>query len=77
MKKIFLSILVAAFVGLFLGLILSSFIPICCIDDNCRSCLKIFNIYGYQAAAYLGFCLGAIIGLVMFILKIKKKNNFF
>lgn len=56
-----LSIPIGAIFGLILGLISTTFIPMCCNDNGCHNCLVFRGMVGYEATAYIGIIAGAII----------------
>jgi hypothetical protein len=72
------SIPLGAFIGSFIGLISASFIPICCHELSCHSCLEFNGLFGYQASGLIGFFLGIYlfpISYITFIIYLKLKNK--
>lgn len=67
---IFLSFPVGGVLGGFLGLVSTTFIPQCCSDSGCRSCLEFQGMIGYEASAYLGFWIGLFLFPLIFVLVI-------
>ncbi len=73
-----LSIPVGAIIGLVLGLIATTVIPICCDDYGCHNCFKFNDLTGYEATGTVGFWVGLFLFPLIFIslviyLKIKDR----
>ncbi len=64
-----------AVVGGFLGLIATTFVPLCCDESGCRSCLEFRGMVGYEAAGFIGFFLGAFSALVLYASFLVYKNK--
>jgi hypothetical protein len=79
--KIFLFAIMGAIVGFMSGLMITTFIPLCCDDNgNCHNCFKIGDLTGYEATSFIGFWFGLIFTPIIYILillysKLKNKNN--
>jgi hypothetical protein len=63
-----LTIPLGAVLGVILGLIATTFIPVCCNSHGCHSCLEFNGMVGYEASAYIGLLLGAISAPVLYTL---------
>ena len=74
---IILSIPAGAIMGLMTGLILTTFIPMCCDDNGCHNCFKIGEHVGYEATGLIGFWAGLVlapIGYIGFIIYLELKK---
>lgn len=66
--SILVSIPLGAIAGAILGLVSTTFIPLCCDGGGCHNCLEFNGMVGYEAAAFLGFWLGAVLAPMLYIL---------
>ena len=66
-STITLSIPIGAAFGFFIGLVSITFIPSCCNDTGCQSCLEFNGLIGYEASGILGLWLGAILIPLIYI----------
>jgi hypothetical protein len=62
-----LSIPIGAILGLIIGLISITFIPMCCIGDGCHSCFEFNGMIGYEATGSIGLLLGVFIIPISYI----------
>ena len=53
-----LSIPAGAIIGLFIGLISTTFIPACYNDNGCHNCFEFNGLIGYEATGIIGFWIG-------------------
>ena len=78
MKKILLalglllSIPIGGLLGLLIGLVAVSFIPICCNDAGCHNCFEFNGMVGYEATGYIGFWVGLLLGPLAYIFLISR-----
>ncbi len=56
-----LSIPVGGIIGAFIGLMTTTFIPMCCEDSGCHSCFDFYGRVGYEATGFLGFWIGLFV----------------
>ncbi len=85
-KKIFflittilLSILLGGFAGFFVGLVATTFIPMCCDSSGCHNCFEFHGMIGYEATGTIGLFAGLFLiplAYVMLIIywEVKKKK---
>ena len=67
LTKLILSIPVGGFLGYIIGLIGTTFIPICCENGSCHNCFEFKGMIGYEATGYLGFWIGLFLGPLLYI----------
>ncbi len=72
--SIFLSLPIGGFIGFIIGLISTTFIPLCCHDNGCHSCLQFKGLVGYEAAAVIGFFTGLFLIPIIYIIIIYLKK---
>jgi len=58
---VLLSIPIGAAIGFMIGLMATTFIPQCCTDQGCHSCLQWNGLVGYQASGIIGVYVGAFL----------------
>jgi hypothetical protein len=58
---ILLSIPVGAFTGFMVGLIATTFIPICANGDSFHNCFEFKGMVGYEATGTIGFWAGLVL----------------
>ncbi|MDO8676481.1 MAG: hypothetical protein Q7K16_02415 [Candidatus Azambacteria bacterium] len=72
-------ILGGGFIGFTCGFIFNEFIPSECITRGintvCQSSFQFLGVGGYEASSILGFIMGAIFGLVMYLVLVVLKNK--
>jgi SAM-dependent methyltransferase len=76
---IILSIPVGGIIGFIIGLISITFIPACCNDQGCHSCLSFNGLIGYEASSVLGFLIGIFViplFYTFFLIYLNSKNIF-
>ena len=56
--------------GLMLGLVATTFIPICCEGGSCHNCFEFQGMIGYEATAFIGFWVGIILAFVGYVILI-------
>jgi hypothetical protein len=75
---IFLSIPVGGIIGFIIGLIATTFIPLCCDDNGCHNCFQFKGLIGYEATSLVGFLIGLFLIPIIYILLIvhsEKRGN--
>jgi len=55
---IFLSFPVGAVIGLIIGLMSITFVPMCCVENGCHSCVEFNGMVGYEATGPIGLLSG-------------------
>ena len=58
---IILSFPAGALIGALVGLVSTTFVPICCNDFGCQSCFEFNGLVGYEALALFGFYSGILV----------------
>jgi hypothetical protein len=64
---IFLSFPLGAVTGFIIGLMATTFIPICCDGDGCHNCFEFNGMIGYEATGTIGFWAGLFLIPVIYI----------
>ncbi|OGH88516.1 MAG: hypothetical protein A3J93_04610 [Candidatus Magasanikbacteria bacterium RIFOXYC2_FULL_42_28] len=64
---ILLSIPAGAIIGLIVGLISTTFIPMCCNDNGCHNCFVLGEKVGYEATGFIGFWIGLFLVPITYI----------
>ncbi len=54
--------------GLLLGLISTTFIPLCCQGGSCHNCFSFKGMIGYEATGFIGFWGGLILSLIIYFI---------
>lgn len=65
-----LSFPLGAIFGLMLGLVATTFIPICCDGGSCHNCFEFNGMVGYEATATIGFWSGLFLLPLLFVLTV-------
>ena len=65
-----LSIPIGAILGLFIGLVSITFVPMCCVESSCHSCFEFNGMIGYEATGPLGALIGLFLVPLTYILYI-------
>ncbi len=74
--KFFLFILFGGIFGFMIGLMITTFIPLCCdSNDNCHNCFEFNGLTGYEATGFIGFWFGLILFPVIYLYFFKKNKN--
>ncbi|MBN1331636.1 hypothetical protein JW978_01990 [Candidatus Dojkabacteria bacterium] len=58
---------IGAIIGLFIGLVSTTFIPMCCDEGGCHNCLEVGGMVGYEAAGVIGFVVGVVLLPIIFV----------
>jgi len=71
-------ILTGGILGSLLGLMVTTFIPICCEGGSCHNCFEFRGMVGYEATGFIGFWFGILlssVGCVISIIYLIKKQR--
>jgi hypothetical protein len=76
-KKIFflfttilLSFPLGGIIGLMIGLVATTFIPMCCDNGGCHNCFEFNGMVGYEATGFIGFWSGLFLIPLLYIILI-------
>jgi hypothetical protein len=74
-----LSIPLGGIAGFFLGLVSTTFIPMCCDESGCHNCFEFRGMFGHEATGTIGLWAGMILFPLLYALliaywEIKKKK---
>jgi hypothetical protein len=74
---IFLSFPIGGIAGFMIGLVATTFIPICCNGDGCHNCFEFNGMVGYEATGTIGFWAGLFLvpaAYILFIIYLEIKK---
>lgn len=66
---------IGGIIGLFIGLVTTTFIPQCCTENGCHNCFEFRGRVGYEATGLIGFWIGLVICPFIYLFFIKKNKK--